>query len=64
MALPLVAVLFGLVAGVSPAVAIIGGTPAPPDRWPWMVALLSSSVDDDVPWAQYCGGVVMENAAS
>jgi secreted trypsin-like serine protease len=56
--LPLVAILCGLVAGASPARAIIGGSPAPPDRWPWMAALLNSSVDD-VAWAQYCGGVVI-----
>ncbi|HYI18175.1 MAG TPA: hypothetical protein VD836_05675 [Solirubrobacteraceae bacterium] len=35
----------------APADAIVGGSPAPPDRWPWMAGLLISDVDD-VPWAQ------------
>ena len=45
-------------AGAGSAEAIVGGSPAPPDRWPWMAALLTSSVRD-VPWAQYCGGAVI-----
>jgi secreted trypsin-like serine protease len=42
----------------SSAHGIVGGTPAPPDRWPWMAAILDSS-NRDAAWAQYCGGVVI-----
>jgi hypothetical protein len=47
-----------LAVAASPADAIVGGSPAPPDRWPWMAALLDASVRD-VPWAQYCGAAVI-----
>jgi secreted trypsin-like serine protease len=52
--------LFGaFVLGAStPAEAVVGGAPAPPGRWPWMAALLDSSVRD-AGWAQFCGGVVI-----
>ena len=42
----------------TPAVAIVGGTPAPEGRWPWMAGVLSSS-ESDAMWAQFCGGVVI-----
>jgi hypothetical protein len=42
----------------TPAEAVVGGTPAPPGRWPWMVALLHHSLRD-AGWAQFCGGVVV-----
>jgi hypothetical protein len=47
--------LFGAAA---PAEAVVGGTPAPPGRWPWMAALLEASTRD-AGWAQYCGGAVI-----
>jgi secreted trypsin-like serine protease len=42
----------------TPAEAVVGGAPAPPGRWPWMVALLDAS-QRDAGWAQFCGGVVI-----
>jgi hypothetical protein len=42
----------------APAEAIVGGAPAPPGRWPWMVALLDASTRD-AGQAQLCGGVVI-----
>jgi secreted trypsin-like serine protease len=50
------ALLIGVAA--APADAIVGGDPAPPDRWPWMAGLLISA-EEDVPWAQYCGGAIV-----
>jgi len=35
-----------VLAAAAPADAIVGGDAAPPGRWPWMVALLNSSVSD------------------
>ena len=42
----------------TPAEAVVGGGPAPPGRWPWMVGLLEAS-ERDAGWAQFCGGVVI-----
>jgi hypothetical protein len=42
----------------TPAEAVVGGGPAPPGRWPWMVAVLKAS-ERDAGWAQFCGGVVI-----
>src|SRR5690348_15145616 len=47
-----------VLAAAAPADAIVGGDAAPPGRWPWMVALLNSSVSD-AGLAQFCGGVVI-----
>ena len=55
----LLALSAGLVLVAAPPVeAVIGGTPAPAGRWPWMVALLDAS-QRDAGWAQFCGGVVV-----
>jgi hypothetical protein len=55
----LVAISVGVVLAASPpADAVVGGAPAPPGRWPWMVALLDAS-QRDAGWAQFCGGVVI-----
>ena len=53
-----VASSLALATAASPADAIVGGTPAAPDRWPWMAALLDAS-NRNVPWAQYCGAAVI-----
>jgi len=52
--------LAGLTVLVSaaPSGAVVGGSPAPPGRWPWMAAVLHRDVADPA-WAQYCGGVVI-----
>src|SRR3954469_9164197 len=42
----------------SPAVAIVGGDPAPPGRWPWMVALLRTDQKGAFK-AQFCGGTLI-----
>jgi trypsin len=42
----------------TPARAIVGGAPADPGRWPWMVAVLDAH-ERDAGWAQFCGGVVI-----
>ena len=41
-----------------PQPKIIGGSEALPDAWPWMVALIRSSVSD-LFQAQFCGGVLI-----
>ena len=58
--LPAVALLAGLAVLVSaaPSGAVVGGSPAPPGRWPWMAAVLERDEADSA-WAQYCGGVVI-----
>jgi hypothetical protein len=38
--------------------AIVGGTPAAPTAWPFMVALLDARIPDPLE-AQFCGGVVV-----
>ena len=38
--------------------AVVGGSPAPPGRWPWMAAVLERD-EADPAWGQYCGGVVI-----
>lgn len=38
--------------------AVVGGTPAPPGRWPWMAALLEAE-EEHAGWAQFCGGSVI-----
>jgi secreted trypsin-like serine protease len=53
----LVAAVAGLLAP-APADAIVGGTPAPSGRWPWMAAVLNAN-RENAEWAQYCGGVVI-----
>jgi secreted trypsin-like serine protease len=40
------------------ALAIVGGEPAPPGRWPWMAGLLEAKTHS-VAQAQFCGGVVI-----
>ena len=47
-----------VLAVATPTEAIVGGTPAPPGRWPWMTALLRAS-ERDAGWAQFCGGVLI-----
>jgi secreted trypsin-like serine protease len=47
-----------VLAVATPAEAVVGGTQAPPGRWPWMAALLRAS-ERDAGWAQFCGGVVI-----
>src|SRR3954447_18318678 len=42
----------------APAHAVIGGTPAPPGRWPWMAALMHTD-ESDAFLAQFCGGAVI-----
>ena len=42
----------------APAHAIVGGSAAPPGRWPWMVALLEAD-QADAGQAQFCGGFVI-----
>src|SRR5689334_866649 len=44
--------------GPTTADAIVGGAPAPAGRWPWMAALLDSSVAN-AGWAQFCGASVI-----
>ena len=58
--LPVAALLAGLAVLVSaaPSGAVVGGSPAPPGRWPWMAAVLERHEADSA-WAQYCGGVVI-----
>src|SRR4051812_10024980 len=52
----LIAATVGLLLVVaSPAAAIVGGEPAPPGRWPWMVALLRAG-EGGAFKAQFCGG--------
>ena len=55
-----VALLAGLAVLVSaaPSGAVVGGSPAPPGRWPWMAAVLERDEAKSA-WAQYCGGVVI-----
>src|SRR3712207_2390128 len=52
--------LVGLVALIvaPPADGVVGGEPAPPGRWPWMVGVLDAS-EPQAEWAQYCGGAVI-----
>ncbi|HET8755222.1 MAG TPA: serine protease, partial [Solirubrobacteraceae bacterium] len=38
--------------------AIVGGTPAPSDHWPWMAAIMAADIREAA-WGQYCGGVVI-----
>jgi hypothetical protein len=47
-----------LLAGAAPARAIVGGSPAPPGRWPWIAALLQAD-EADAGAAQFCGGFVV-----
>jgi secreted trypsin-like serine protease len=58
VAVAMVALAIVALAGAAPADAIVGGDAAPPGRWPWMAAILDSSVTD-AGMAQYCGGVVI-----
>lgn len=44
--------------GATTSKAIVGGSPAPEGRWPWMAAVLTADIRD-VTEAQYCGGVVI-----
>jgi len=47
-----------LLATAAPAGAIVGGSPAPPGRWPWMAGLLQAD-ESDAGVAQFCGGFVI-----
>ena len=42
------------------SVKIIGGIESKEEAWPWMVALLDSSIANDY-YAQYCGGVLIDD---
>jgi hypothetical protein len=55
LGLAITAVVLGAAA---PADAIVGGSPAPPGRWPWMAALLNAD-EEDAGLAQFCGGFVI-----
>ena len=47
-----------MLVSAAPSGAVVGGSPAPPGRWPWMAAVLERDEADSA-WAQYCGGVVI-----
>jgi len=42
----------------APAGAIVGGAPAPPGQWPWLVGILQAQ-KSDATVAQFCGGAVI-----
>jgi hypothetical protein len=44
--------------GASPAHAIVGGSPAPPGRWPWMAVMLDAD-EPNAAVGMFCGGFVV-----